>query len=79
MFPLKRSNSIVNYVHEELFRVTYDDHSISYSERIIKKNLLLISMTSNSHKEMHKFEKALHPPLTDYIFQVRKNTFNCFF
>ena len=63
----------------ELFRVTYDDHSISYSESIIKKNLLLISMTSNSHKEMHKFEKALHPPLTDYIFQVRKNTFNCFF
>ena len=41
MFYLKKSNSIVNYVHERVLRVVYDDHSNRSATHPHKINILI--------------------------------------
>ena len=45
MFCLRKSNSLVNDVHERgLERIVYDDHDSSYSKRQLANNTVFISI-----------------------------------
>ena len=47
MFSSRRSNSLVNNVHERALRIVYDDHNSFYSELLMTKNeVLFISKIS---------------------------------
>ena len=74
MFCSRRSNSLVNNVHERAFRIVHDDHNSSYSELLKTKNERTIHQQNINvlMKEFYKFENDLSPPLFDDMFQVRK-------
>ena len=74
MFCSRRSNSLVNNVHERAFRIVHDDHNSSYSELLKTKNQRTIHQQNINvlMKEIYKFENDLSPPLFDDMFQVRK-------
>ena len=74
MFCSRRSNSLVNNVHERALRIIQDDHNSSYAELLKTKNERTIHQQNINvlMKEIYKFEKNLSPPLTDDMFQVRK-------
>ena len=74
MFCSRRSNSLVNNVHERVLRIVHDDHNSSYSELLKTKNERTIHQQNINFlmKEIYKFENDLSPPLIDDMFQVRK-------
>ena len=67
MFCSRRSNSLVNNVHERALRIVHDNHNSSYSECTIHQQNINVLM-----KEIYKFENDLSPPLIDDMFQVCK-------
>ena len=74
MFCSRKSNSLVNNVHERALRIVHDDHISSYSELLKTKNERTIHQQNINvlMKEIYKFENDLSPPLIDDIFQARK-------
>ena len=78
MFCSRRSNSLVNNVHERTLRIVYDDHNSSYSELLMTKNERTIHQQNVNVliKEIFKFENDLSPPLIDDMFQVSKTNCN---
>ena len=74
MFCSRRSNSLVNNVHERALRTVHDDHNSCYSELLKTKNERNIHQPNINVliKEIYKFENDLSPPLFDDMFQVRK-------
>ena len=76
MFCSRRSNSLVNNVHERALRIIYDDHNSSYSELLMTKNESTIHQQNITilTKEIYKFENDLSPPLIGDMFHVRKTT-----
>ena len=74
MFCSRRSNSLVNNVHERAPRIVHGDHNSSYSQLLKTKNECTIHQQNINvlMKEIYKFENDLSPPLTDDMFQVRK-------
>ena len=74
MFCSRRSNSLVNNVHERALRIVHDDHNSSYFELLKTKNERTIHQQNINvlMKEIYKFENGLSPPLIDDMFQVRK-------
>ena len=74
MFCSRRSNSLVNNVHERALRIVHDDHNSSYTELLKTKNERTIHQQNINvlMKEIYKFENDLSPPLIDDMFQVRK-------
>ena len=73
-FYSRRSNSLVNNVHERALRIVHDDHNSSYSELVKTKNERTIHQQNINAliKEIYKFENDLSPPLFDDMLQVRK-------
>ena len=78
MFCSRRSNSLVNSVHERALRIVSDDHNSSYSELVMTKKEHTIHQQNIDvlMKDIYKFENSLSPPLIDYMFQVRKVNYN---
>ena len=78
MFCSRRSNSLVNNVHERALRIVSDDHNSSYSELLMTKKKHTIHQQNINvlMKEIYNFEKNLSPPLIDDIVQVRKINYN---
>ena len=78
MFCSRRSNSLVNNVHERALRIVSDDHNSSYSELLMTKKEHTIHQQNINvlMKKIYKFENSLSPPLIDDMFQVRKINFN---
>ena len=78
MFCSRRSNSLVNNVHERALRIVSDDHNSSYSELLMTKKEHTIHQQNINvlMKEIYKFENNLSPPLIDDMFQVRKINYN---
>ena len=78
MFCSRRSNSLVSSVHERALRIVSDDNNSSYSELVMTKKEHTIHQQNIDvlMKEIYKFENNLSPPLTDYMFQVRKVNYN---
>ena len=74
MFCSRRSNSLLNNVHERALRVVHDDHNSFYYELLKTKNERTIHQQSINFlmKEIYKFENDLSPPLIDDMFQVCK-------
>ena len=74
MFCSKRSNSLVNNVHDRALRSVHDDHNSSYSELLKTKNERTIHQQKIDvlMKEIYKFENGLSPPLIDDMFQFAK-------
>ena len=74
----RRSNSLVNNVHERALRVVSDDPNSSYSELLMTKKEHAIHQENISvlMKEIYKFENNLSPPLNDDMFQVLKINYN---
>ena len=74
MFCSRRSNSLVNNVHEIALRIAHNDHNSSYSELLKTKNERTINQQNINvlMKEIYKFENDLSPPLIDDMFQVGK-------
>ena len=74
MFCSRRSNSLVNNVHEKALRIVHDDHNSSYSKLLKTKNECTIYQQNINvlMKNNYKFENDLSPPLFDDLFQVRK-------
>ena len=78
MFCSRRSNSLVNNVHERALRIIYDDHNSSYSELLMTKNEPTIHQQNITilTKEIYKFENDLSPPLIGDMFHDRKTNYN---
>ena len=78
MFCSRRSNPLVNNVHERALRIVYDDHNSSYSEILMTKNEPSTHQQNINllMKEIYKFENDLYPPLIDDMFQVGKINYN---
>ena len=74
MFCSRRSNSLVNNVHERALRIVHNDHNSSYSELLKTKNERTIHQQNINvlMKKIYEFENDLSPPLIDDMFQVRK-------
>ena len=74
MFCSRRSNSLVNNVHERALRIVHDDHNSSYSELLKTKNERTVHQQNINvlKKEIYRFENDLSPPLIDDMFQGRK-------
>ena len=74
MFCSRRSNSLVNNVHERALRIVHDDHNGSYSELLKTKDERTIHQQNINvlMKEIYKFENDLSPPLINDMFQVPK-------
>ena len=72
MFCSRRSNSLVNNVHERTLRIVHDDHNSSYFELLKTKNERTIHQQNINvlMKEIYKFENDLSPPLIDDMFKV---------
>ena len=64
MFCSRRSNSLVNNVHERALRIVHDDHNSSYSELLKTKNERTI------HQQ--NINVLMKETLIDDMFQVRK-------
>ena len=78
MFCSRRSNSLVNNVHERALRIVSDDHNRSYSELLMtKKEHTMHQQNINVlMKDVYKFENNLSLLLIDDMFQVRKISYN---
>ena len=77
MFCSRRSNSLVNNVHERALRIVSDDHNSSYSELLMTEKEHTIHQHINViMKEIYKSENNLSAPLIDDMFQVRKINYN---
>ena len=73
MFCSRRSNSLVNNVHERALRIVHDNHNSSYSELIKIKNERTIHQQNINvlMKEIYKFENNLSPSLIDDMFNAK--------
>ena len=69
MFYLKKSNSIVNYVHERVLRVVYDDHSNRSATHPHKINILI--------KDVYVRKRSISS-FNRWHVPSRENTFNFF-
>ena len=78
MFCSRRSNSLVNNVHERALRIVSDDHNSSYSELLMTKREHTIHQQNITvlMKEIYNFENNLSPLLIDDMFQVSKINYN---
>ena len=72
MFFSRRSNSLVNNVHERALRIVYDDHNNFYSEFLMTKNERTIHQQNINvlMKEIYKFENDLSPLQIDDMFTI---------
>ena len=64
MFRSRRSNSLVNNVHEITLRIVSDDHNSPYSELLMTKKEHTIHQQNINvlMKEIYKFENILSSP-----------------
>ena len=74
MFCSRRSNSLVNNVHERAFRVFYGNRNSSSLKLLMTKNEPTVHLQNINvlMKEIYKFENDLSPFLIDDMFQVPK-------
>ena len=65
IFCSRRSNSLVNNVHETALTIVSDDHNSSYSELLMTRKEHTVHQQNINvfMKEIYKFENNLSPPL----------------
>ena len=74
IFCSRRSNFLVNNVHEGALTIVSDDHQSSYCELLMtmKENTIHQQNINIFMKGIYKFENNLSPPLIVDMFQVAK-------
>ena len=78
MFCSRRSNNLINDIHERALRATFDDHTSNFAQLLDKKRESTIHQRNIPAlmKEIHKFIIYLSPPIIDHLFQFRENSYN---
>ena len=73
MFCSRRSNSLVNNVHERALRIVSDDHNSSYSELLMteKEHTIHQQNINVIMKEIYKFENNLSALLIDDVSSLQ--------
>ena len=77
MFCSRRSNNLINNIHERALRATYDDHTSNFTQLLEKKRESTIHQQNIQAlmKEIYKFTNNLSP-IVDHMFQFRENFYN---
>ena len=77
MFCSRRSNNLINNIHERVLRATYDDHTSNFTQLFEKKRESAIHQQNIQAlmKEIYKFTNNLSP-IVDHMFQFRENFYN---
>ena len=78
MFCSRRSNNLINNIHERALRATFDDHTSNFTQLLEKKRESTIHQRNIQAlmKEIHKLIIYLSPPIIDHLFQFRENSYN---
>ena len=78
MFSSRRSNNLINNIHERALRVTFEDHTSNFTELLEKKRESTIHQRKIQAlmKEIYKFKNNLSPSITDRMFQFRESSYN---
>ena len=78
MFCPRRSNNLINKVHERALRITYNNQLtdfksllLSHNEITIHQRNLQVLMTEN-----YKIKNHIAPPIMSFLFEIRENTHN---
>ena len=77
MFCSRRSNNLINNIHERALRATYDDHTSNFTQLLEKKRESTIHQQNIQAlmKEIYKFTNNLSP-IVDHMFQFLVNSYN---
>ena len=78
MFCSRRSNNLINNIHERALRATFDDHTSNFTQLLEKKREFTIHQQNIQAlmKEIYKFTNNLSPPIINHMFQFRENSYN---
>ena len=78
MFCSKTSNNMINKIHERALRLILNDHTSDFHTLLQNSN-----DTCNHHRniqilmvEIYKIKNNLNPPIMDFMFERRNNTYN---
>ena len=78
MFCSRRSNNLINNIHERALRATFDDHTSNFTQLLEKKRESTIHQQNMQAlmKKIYKFTNKLSPPIVDHMFQFREYSYN---
>ena len=78
MFCSRRSNNLINNIHERALRATFDDHTSNFTQLLEKKRESTIHQrnTQALMKEIYKFINNLSPPIMTTCFNFLKILIN---
>ena len=78
MFCSRRSNHLINNIHERALRATFDDHTSNFTQLLEKKRESTIHQQNMQAlmKKIYKFTNNLSPPIVDHMFQFREYSYN---
>ena len=78
MFCFRTSNNMINKIHEQTLRLILNDHAGDFDTLLENNN-----DTCNHHRniqtlmvEIYKIKNNLNPPIMDFLFERRNNTYN---
>ena len=72
----RRSNNLVNDVHEIALKLIYDDQYSSFTQRLRIKDYSSTEHSKRSTKEAHKFINNLPLPIVSNSFQICEKVHN---
>ena len=78
LFCSRRSNNLINNIHESALRATFDDHTSNFTQLLEKKKKSTIHQRNIQAlmKEIYKFINNLSPPIINHMFQFCDNSYN---
>ena len=78
MFCLRRSNNLINNIHERALRATFDDHTSNFTQLLVRRKESTIDQRNIQTllKEIYKFTNNPSSPIIDHMFQFRENSYN---
>ena len=78
MFYSRRSNNLINNIHESALRATFDDHTSNFTQLLEKKKKSAVHQRNIKAlmKEIYKFINNLFPPIIDHMIQFCENSYN---
>ena len=78
MFCSRTLNNMINKIHERALRLILNDHTSDFDTLLQNNN-----DTCNHHRniqtlmvEIYKIKNNLNPPIMDFMFERRNNTYN---
>ena len=78
MFCSRTSNNMINKIHERALRLILNDHTSDFDTLLQNSN-----DTCNHHRniqtlmvEIYKIKNNVNPPVKDFMFERRNNTYN---